>query len=120
MKMSHIYQPLLIKSLIESSGTTTIRLLTFELLAEYESQLLYYERRIKGMPVPALRSHGIIERVGDPVSLNIGKLSFRQKAKLGCYATRRYRSSLRSGGWPPSNTGCRRPTLSPIPSATRF
>lgn len=53
-RMSHIYQPLLIKSLVNSNGMATICQLAHEFLTEAESQLLYYEKRIKEMLVPVL------------------------------------------------------------------
>lgn len=40
MRMSHIYQPLLIKALAESDGMATVRQLVFEFLAEDESDRL--------------------------------------------------------------------------------
>ena len=51
MSMSHIYQPLMIKSLIEAGGFATIRQLAHNFLSQDESQLLYYENRIKQMPL---------------------------------------------------------------------
>ena len=57
MRMSHIYQPLLIKSLIECDGMATLRHLAHSFLSQAESQLLYYEDRIKNMPVSDL--HGV-------------------------------------------------------------
>ena len=66
MRMSHIYQPLLIRSLIECDGMATVRQLAHNFLAHDESQLLYYENRIKNMPVPVLLRHGVIEKDGQP------------------------------------------------------
>jgi plastocyanin domain-containing protein len=54
MRLSHIYQPLLIKSLIESGGTATIRQLASIFLSQDESQIRYYENRLKEMPVKVL------------------------------------------------------------------
>ncbi len=39
MSMSHIYQPLLIKSLVDADGTATLRQLSHNFLAQDESQL---------------------------------------------------------------------------------
>ena len=60
--MSHIYQPLLIRSLLDAGGSATVRQLATAFLIEDESQLLYYEKRIKQMPVRVLKSHGVVER----------------------------------------------------------
>ena len=64
MRMSHIYQPLLIKTLIEADGSATVRQLAQEFVLEDESQLKYYEDTIKRMPVKVLKKHGIITDYG--------------------------------------------------------
>lgn len=51
MSMSHIYQPLLIRSLVDAGRTATLRQLAQVFLAQDESQLLFYEKRIKEMPL---------------------------------------------------------------------
>jgi ATP adenylyltransferase len=82
MKLSHIYQPLLIKSLVESGGTATIRQLANQFLSQDESQLQYYEKRIKEMPLRVLRRHEVVLKDGDLVSLKVRKLTFKQKAQI--------------------------------------
>src|SRR5690349_17743468 len=62
MRMSHVYQPLLIRALVRAGGSATLRQLATALLVEDESQLLYYEDRIKKMPLPVLRKHGVVRR----------------------------------------------------------
>jgi hypothetical protein len=54
-EMSHIYQPLLLRILVEAGGTATVRQIAHGFLAQDESQLRYYESRIKQMPVPVLK-----------------------------------------------------------------
>ena len=54
MSMSHIYQPLLIKTLVESGGSSTLRSLAGTFLSQDESQLMYYEDTLKRMPVRVL------------------------------------------------------------------
>ncbi len=70
MRMSHIYQPLLIKTLLKEGGVATVRKIAREFLGRDESQLDYYEHIAKVMPIPVLRRHGVVERVGDQVSLS--------------------------------------------------
>ena len=82
MRLSHIYQPLLIKSLIESGGSATIRQLANAFLSQDESQLQYYENRIKLMPLKVLRSHDVVSKDGDLVSLKVKDLTFEQKAQI--------------------------------------
>jgi hypothetical protein len=82
MRMSHIYQPLLVKGLVESGGSATIRQLANYFLIQDESQQRYYENRIKQMPLRVLRKHNIVSRDGDFVSLNVKELSLEQKAQV--------------------------------------
>ncbi len=82
MSMSHIYQPLLLKGLVDSGGTATIRQLAHQFLSQDESQLQYYEKRIKEMPLRILDKHGIVSKDKDLVILNVKKLSFEQKAQI--------------------------------------
>jgi hypothetical protein len=65
MSMSHIYQPLLIKTLIDAGGSATLRQLAHAFLSQDESQLLYYEDRIKQMPLKILGKHGIVTKDGN-------------------------------------------------------
>lgn len=82
MRMSHIYQPLLIKSLLEAGGSATIRQLAIEFLSQDESQIIYYEKRLKEMPIRVLSGHNVLKRSGELVTLNVDKLSLEQKAQL--------------------------------------
>ena len=82
MRMSHVYQPLIIRTLLDNGGTATIRQLAQALLAEDESQLLYYEDRLRKMPLPVLCKHEVIERDGDLVRLRAGSLPFEDRVAL--------------------------------------
>jgi len=82
MKLAHIYQPLLIKSLLDSGGTATIRQIATIFLTQDESQILYYEKRLKEMPVKVLSRHGVVTKDGDLIKLNVSNLTFKQKAEL--------------------------------------
>lgn len=82
MRMSHIYQPLLIKTLIDSGGISTIRQLASIFLTNDESQILFYEKKLKDMPIKVLSKHHVINREGELVSLNIKRLTLEQKAEL--------------------------------------
>ncbi len=82
MKMQHIYQPLLIKSLIECGGIATIRQLAQCFLSQDESELLYYEEKIKKMPLKVLLKHGVVSNENALVSLSVKNLSLKEKAEL--------------------------------------
>ena len=82
MKMSHIYQPLLIKTLIDSGGVSTLRQLATTFISNDESQILFYEKKLKEMPIKVLSNRKILRREGELVSLNVKKLTLEQKAEL--------------------------------------
>jgi ATP adenylyltransferase len=82
MRLSHVYQPLLIRTLVDAGGSATIRQLANAFLSQDESQLIYYEHRIKEMPLRILRERGVVSKEGDLVVLNTGKLTLEQKAKI--------------------------------------
>jgi diadenosine tetraphosphate (Ap4A) HIT family hydrolase/5-methylcytosine-specific restriction endonuclease McrA len=69
MRMSHIYQPVMLRTLIAQSGRATIRQIAAEFLARDESQLEYYDEITKGMPGKVLARHSLVERDGDAYRL---------------------------------------------------
>jgi ATP adenylyltransferase len=82
MKMSHIYQPLLIKTLLEYGGTSTIKQMAISFLAKDESQIAYYEKIIKNMPVKVLEKHGVLKKDNDLIKLNIKPVTLQQKVEI--------------------------------------
>ena len=96
--MSHIYQPLLVRSLVESGGAATIRQLAQSFLTQDESQLQYYEKRIKEMPLKVLSRHNVVAHQDDLVSLNTGPLSFEQKAEIIMTCNRRMLEYMKKRG----------------------
>ena len=75
MRMSHIYQPVMIKELLKYGGKAAIRDIAAAFLARDESQLEYYEKITKDMPGKVLAKHGIAERNGDQYRLTIDQSS---------------------------------------------
>jgi ATP adenylyltransferase len=57
MSVSHVYQPLLVRALVDAGNTATVRQFAQVFLVQDESQLLYYEKRIKEMPLKVLNRH---------------------------------------------------------------
>ena len=81
-RMRHIYLPLLVCELVDSDGSAPIRQLAEAILAKDESQVMYYEKRLKEMPLRFLSKNDIISREGNLVSLNVKKLAFEQKSQI--------------------------------------
>ena len=82
MSMTHIYQPLIIRSLLDAGGSATVRQLAVEVAKSNELDLRYYEKIVKRYPRGALRKHGVIEVEADRFVLQAKKLSFQDRARL--------------------------------------
>src|SRR5688572_22654182 len=65
MRMAHIYQPLMLKVLIEKGGWASIRDIASAFLSHDESQIEYYAEITKRMPGRVLASHGLVQREKD-------------------------------------------------------
>lgn len=81
-RMQHISLPILLGKLVECDGSATIRQLAEAFLAEDESHVMYYEKRLKEMPLRVLSEHDLITRKGNLISLNIKRLTFEQKSQI--------------------------------------
>jgi diadenosine tetraphosphate (Ap4A) HIT family hydrolase len=84
MRMSHIYQPVMIRELLTSGGRASIRNIAAAFLSRDESQLEYYEQITKDMPGKVLGRHGIVERNGKEYRLIIdpSSLSSEERGEL--------------------------------------
>jgi ATP adenylyltransferase len=85
MSMSHIYQPLVIRSLLESSGKSSVRDLAREFLSYDEAQVEYYCKVVKRWPKATLARHGVIdasERGYFKLALDVTKLTQTEKEDL--------------------------------------
>jgi hypothetical protein len=87
MRMSHVYQPLLIRALVRSGGSATLRQLATALLVEDESQLRYYEERIKKISAPLIYQHRISER-DRLIAEAVGKLAEQELSRLTAHRAR--------------------------------
>jgi len=98
MSMSHVYQPLLVRALVDAGGVATVRQLAQVFLVQDESQLLYYEERIKEMPLKVLKRHAVIASDGQLVSLNAKNLTLEQKAHIRMICEQRLQSFVQKRG----------------------
>jgi hypothetical protein len=81
MRMSHIYQPVMIRELLKRGGRASIRDLASAFLSYDLSQLEYYEQITKSMPGKVLANHGVVNRDGDQYALTIEPLSLSTKER---------------------------------------
>lgn len=87
MRMSHIYQPVMLRILLENGGHADTETVAKALLSYDRSQVEYYEIRTKNMVGKVLTQNGIIEPLKDGkrisgYKLNIAPLSNDEKAAL--------------------------------------
>ncbi len=85
MRMSHIYQPLMLMELIESGGISTRESIAKRLLQQDPSQVEYYENIVDKMVGKVLKGHSVVtkDRGSQTYRLTLTEeLSDRQKADL--------------------------------------
>jgi diadenosine tetraphosphate (Ap4A) HIT family hydrolase len=70
MRMSHIYQPVMIMALLRHHGKCSVTQIAKAILAHDESQIDYYKRITNNMVGRVLRSHGIVEKEGNDYLLS--------------------------------------------------
>ena len=63
MRMSHIYQPVMLRVLLENGGRASRSAIAKAFLAEDRSQIEYYEEIVREMPGRVLENHAIVERI---------------------------------------------------------
>jgi hypothetical protein len=82
MRMSHVYQPLVIEFLAQSGGSATLRQLATIMAAADEAAVSFYEKKITTMPLPVLKERGAVVREGEVISLTASSLTYEQRALL--------------------------------------
>jgi ATP adenylyltransferase len=84
MRMSHVYQPVMLKALLEGNGKASLRAIAAAFLAHDQAQLEYYEEITKRMPGRVLQGHGLVERERDGyrLTLALSDLTEAQRGEL--------------------------------------
>jgi diadenosine tetraphosphate (Ap4A) HIT family hydrolase/5-methylcytosine-specific restriction endonuclease McrA len=87
MQMSHIYQPVMLKVLLENSGEASVDQIASALLTDDQSQVEYYGKRTKQMVGKVLTKNGVVEpirsgRATKGYRLNSEALTEAQRASL--------------------------------------
>ena len=62
MKMSHVYQPVMLAALLKQSGTATSSEIASALLTKDQSQIDYYQHIVNGMVGKVLRNHNLVSK----------------------------------------------------------
>ena len=63
MRMSHIYQPVMLRVLLENNGEASVDQIASALLSYDESQIDYYGLRTKQMVGKVLTNNGVVEPI---------------------------------------------------------
>ena len=69
MQMSHIYQPVMLMSLLRNNGKASVTEIAKDFLSRDSSQIEYYEEIVKRWPTTTLKSHGLIEKTNNQYNL---------------------------------------------------
>lgn len=96
MRMSEVYQPLVIRTLIENGGSASTRQLALAVLPYDTSQVEYYEHIMKRWPKDTLKRHDIISYRRNNFALNadVSLLSEYQKTELTSLCTQKIQQFL--------------------------
>jgi ATP adenylyltransferase len=70
MRMSHIYQPVMLMTLLQHGGASSTEEIARTLLANDQSQIEYYRLVTRNMVGKVLRNHNIVRKDGDIYHLN--------------------------------------------------
>lgn len=65
MRMSHVYQPVMLRELLLSDGEATVEQIAKALLSHDQSQVEYYEIRTKNMVGKVLTNNGVVDPIND-------------------------------------------------------
>lgn len=84
MSMSHLYQPVMIRTILQGGGAATKRQIAAAFSAADLSQLEYYEKVLGRYPGPVLRKRGIVELDNGIYRLaeDLGRMDEWQRATL--------------------------------------
>jgi ATP adenylyltransferase len=83
MRMSHIYQPVMLMTLLMKGGRASVRDIATSILVHDESQIDYYEAITKEMVGRVLRNHHVVKKVGNEFELlDVSSLTAAQVTEL--------------------------------------
>jgi ATP adenylyltransferase len=72
--------------------------LVIALLMQDESQIEYYEKRLRDMPLPVLKKRGVISEENGVVRLEVDKPSLQERASIRLECDSRSRNTSRIRG----------------------
>lgn len=101
MRMSHVYQPVMLRALLQRDGAAKIDEAAAALLAEDRAQLAYYKEIVKRYPARVLAKHGVVRREKDRIILDgYSELSTAEVEELRRECDEKIRTHLEVHGNP--------------------
>lgn len=82
MRMQHVYQPVMLKTLLESDNRASAREIAHAILEKDESQLEYYTQITKAMPGKVLSKHRLVHYELGNFILNAENLTPSERSDL--------------------------------------
>jgi ATP adenylyltransferase len=84
MRMSHIYQPVMIRTLLSHAEPVSARDIATQFIPYDISQIEYYEAITKRMPAVVLQKNGVIQQsgAGYELALDADKLTSEERNEL--------------------------------------
>ena len=82
LSMSHVYQPVMLLTLLRAGGIASEEHIAREILAMDESQVEYYRQRVRGMVGRVLTGHGVVRRNGEFWHLDADGMTAGENAAL--------------------------------------
>ena len=82
MRMAHIYQPVMIKTLLESDNSVPKEQIAAKFLERDQIQIQYYKDQTRIMPGKVLKQNGVVNFEKGIYNLNVPKLTPKQKKNL--------------------------------------
>lgn len=100
MRMSHIYQPIFLKTLLENNGSATDDTIAKAILEYDPTQLEYYKEITKKMPAKVLLKHGLIEKESSlyRFASDFKNITIAEARLLGSYCEQRLAEYLLKHG----------------------
>ena len=98
--MSHIYQPVFLKALLDNNGSATANTIAKAILEYDSTQLEYYEEITKKVPAKVLLNTGLIAKDSDTYRLadDFNRLTLAEARLLGSYCDQRLAEYLLKRG----------------------
>jgi hypothetical protein len=120
MRMSHVYQPVMLRALLDRSGRASVQDVARALLNEDRSQLEYYFEITRNMVGRVLTNRAVVKRQGEEYELlGYDKLTPDQVQNLGPLATESLMNISLGAVMRFGSTGGEAPAISAVPCAMK-